>query len=301
MCGICGEFKFKERPFDDLKLTGLMDSIASRGRDSKGTFKNSDVFLGHHRLSIIDTSKKSNQPMVIENYVIVFNGIIYNYKDIRKKLIAKGHVFKSVGDTEVIIRSYIEYGDKCVDHFDGVFSFCIYNSINKNIFLARDRIGIKPLYYSINDNELIFSSSMTGILKNRNNYEINPIALHYQFTLHSVVPAPHTIIKGINKLEPGHTLNVNKSGHAYLNKYFDINETELINYKEDEIISNIDVLLNNAVEKRLNIADVPVGILLSGGLDSSLITAISKKYKEKLNTFSIGFDTINDEIGNEFY
>ena len=301
MCGICGEFKFKERPFDDLKLTGLMDSIASRGRDSKGTFKNSEVFLGHHRLSIIDTSEKSNQPMVIENYVIVFNGIIYNYKDIRKKLIAKGHVFKSVGDTEVIVRSYIEYGDKCVDHFDGVFSFCIYNSINKNIFLARDRIGIKPLYYSINDDELIFSSSMTGILKNRNNYEINPIALHYQFTLHSVVPAPHTIINGINKLEPGHTLNVNKSGHAYLNKYFDINETELINYKEDEIISNIDVLLNNAVEKRLNIADVPVGILLSGGLDSSLITAISKKYKEKLSTFSIGFNTINEEIGNEFY
>jgi asparagine synthase (glutamine-hydrolysing) len=142
---------------------------------------------------------------------------------------------------------------------------------------------------------------MTGILKNRNNYEINPIALHYQFTLHSVVPAPHTIIKGINKLEPGHTLNVNKSGHAYLNKYFDINETELINYKEDEIISNIDVLLNNAVEKRLNVADVPVGILLSGGLDSSLITAISKKYKEKLSTFSIGFNTINEEIGNEFY
>ena len=301
MCGICGEFKFKERPFDDLKLTGLMDSIASRGRDSKGTFKNSEVFLGHHRLSIIDTSEKSNQPMVIENYVIVFNGIIYNYKDIRKELIAKGHVFKSVGDTEVIVRSYIEYGDKCVDHFDGVFSFCIYNSINKNIFLARDRIGIKPLYYSINDDELIFSSSMTGILKNRNNYEINPIALHYQFTLHSVVPAPHTIINGINKLEPGHTLNVNKLGQTYLNKYFDINETELINYKEDEIISNIDVLLNNAVEKRLNIADVPVGILLSGGLDSSLITAISKKYKERLNTFSIGFNTINDEIGNEFY
>ena len=301
MCGICGEFKFKERPFDDLKLTDLMDSIASRGKDSKGTFKNSDVFLGHHRLSIIDTSEKSNQPMVIENYVIVFNGIIYNYKDIRKKLIAKGHVFKSAGDTEVIVRSYMEYGDKCVDHFDGVFSFCIYNSINKNIFLARDRIGIKPLYYSINDDELIFSSSMTGILKNRNNYEINPIALHYQFTLHSVVPAPHTIINGINKLEPGHTLNVNKSGYAYLNKYFDINETELINYKEDEIISNIDVLLNNAVEKRLNIADVPVGILLSGGLDSSLITAISKKYKERINTFSIGFNTINEEIGNEFY
>jgi len=301
MCGICGQFKFKEMSFDDSKLTKLMSSISNRGRDSNGTFKNIDVFLGHHRLSIIDISEKSNQPMIIENYVIVFNGIIYNYKEIRKKLIDKGHHFKSFGDTEVIVRSYIEYGDRCVDYFDGVFSFCIYNTIKKNIFLARDRIGIKPLYYSVNNNEFTFSSSMTGILKNRDHYEINPIALHYQFTLHSVVPAPHTIIDGINKLEPGHTLNVKKSGQTYLKKYFDIHETELKNYNDSEIIDSIDVLLNNSIEKRLNVADVPVGILLSGGLDSSLVTAISKKYKERLNTYSIGFNTVNDEVGNEFY
>jgi asparagine synthase (glutamine-hydrolysing) len=301
MCGICGEFKFNGKSFNDVKLTNLMSSISNRGRDSKGTFKNTDIFLGHHRLSIIDTSDKSNQPMVIENYVIVFNGIIYNYKDIRQKLIAKGHVFKSTGDTEVVIRSYIEYGDKCVEYFDGVFSFCIYNLIKKNIFLARDRIGIKPLYYSINDSELVFSSSMKGILSNKDKIEINPVALNYQFTIHSMVPAPHTIIDGINKLEPGHILNVTKSGETLLKKYFDVNNLELKNYNDNEIINNIDVLLNNAVEKRLNIADVPVGILLSGGLDSSLITAISKKYKEELNTYSIGFNTINDEIGNEFY
>ncbi len=301
MCGICGEFKFNGKSFNDVKLTYLMNSISNRGRDSKGTFKNTDIFLGHHRLSIIDTSDKSNQPMVIENYVIVFNGIIYNYKDIREKLIHKGHNFKSSGDTEVIIRSYIEYGDKCVDHFDGVFSFGIYDLTKKNIFLARDRIGIKPLYYAVNNNELVFSSSMKGILNYKENIEINPVALHYQFTVHSVVPAPHTIIDGINKLEPGHTLNVNKSSKISINKYFDVNDVKLKNYNDDEIINNIDILLNNAVEKRLNIADVPVGILLSGGLDSSLITAISKKYKEEINTYSIGFNSINEEIGNEFY
>ena len=301
MCGICGEFKFNGKSFNDVKLTNLMSSISNRGRDSKGTFKNTDIFLGHHRLSIIDTSDKSNQPMVIENYVIVFNGIIYNYKDIRQKLIAKGHVFKSTGDTEVVIRSYIEYEDKCVDHFDGVFSFCIYNLTKKNVFLARDRIGIKPLYYSIDNSQLVFSSSMKGILSSKGKIEINPIALNYQFTIHSMVPAPHTIIDGIKKLEPGHTLNVTKSGESHLHKYFDINNIELKKYSDDEIINNIDTLLNNAVEKRLNIADVPVGILLSGGLDSSLITAISKKYKEELNTYSIGFNTINNEIGNEFY
>ena len=301
MCGICGEFKFNGKSFNDVKLTNLMSSISNRGRDSKGTFKNTDIFLGHHRLSIIDTSDKSNQPMVIENYVIVFNGIIYNYKDIRQKLIAKGHIFKSTGDTEVVIRSYIEYGDNCVEHFDGVFSFCIYNLTKKNIFLARDRIGIKPLYYSIDNSELVFSSSMRGILSNKDKIEINPIALNYQFTIHSMVPAPHTIIDGIKKLEPGHTLNVTKSGETHIHKYFDVNNVDLKKYSDDEIINNIDVLLNSAVEKRLNIADVPVGILLSGGLDSSLITAISKKYKEELNTYSIGFNTINNEIGNEFY
>jgi asparagine synthase (glutamine-hydrolysing) len=301
MCGICGVFKFNEESFNDVKLTNLMKSISNRGKDSKGIFKNTDIFLGHHRLSIIDTSDKSNQPMVIEDYVIVFNGIIYNYKDIRKKLIAKGHIFKSTGDTEVVIRSYIEFGDKCVELFDGVFAFCIYHLIKKNIFLARDRIGIKPLYYSINDNQLVFSSSMKGILSNKDKIEINPIALNYQFTIHSMVPAPYTIIDGINKLDPGYTLNVTRSGKTRLNKYFDVNNVELKQYDDDEIINTIDILVNNAVEKRLNIADVPVGILLSGGLDSSLITAISKKYKEELNTYSIGFNTINNEIGNEFY
>jgi asparagine synthase (glutamine-hydrolysing) len=301
MCGICGEFRFNKSQFDDVKLTKLMDSIASRGNDSKGTYKEENIFLGHHRLSIIDTSDKSNQPMKINDLVIIFNGVIYNYKKLRKNLITKGHVFNSSGDTEVIIRLYIEYGSECVNYLDGVFSFAIYDTKKNNLFLARDRIGIKPLYYTLDNNEFRFSSSMNGLINKNEKPQINPIALHYQFTLHSVVPAPHTIISGIHKLEPGHTLKITQSGESYLNKYFDINEVEIKNHKEQEITERSTYLLKNAVEKRLNIADVPVGILLSGGLDSSLITALAKKFKEQIDTYSIGFNTVNQEVGNEFY
>ena len=142
---------------------------------------------------------------------------------------------------------------------------------------------------------------MQGIIKNMNSAQINPIALNYQFTLHSVVTAPYTIISDINKLEPGHTLTISKSGGLIKNKYFDANQIGLSDYSHDEINENLTSLINSAIEKRINVADVPVGILLSGGLDSSLITAIAKNYKEELNTFSIGFNTIVDEKGDEFY
>jgi len=301
MCGICGEFRFNKSQFDNVKLTKLMDSIASRGNDSKGTYKEKNIFLGHHRLSIIDTSDKSNQPMKINDLVIIFNGVIYNYKELRKNLITKGHIFNSSGDTEVIIRLYIEYGSECVNYLDGVFSFAIYDTKKNNLFLARDRIGIKPLYYTLDNNEFRFSSSMNGLINKNEKPQINPIALQYQFMLHSVVPAPHTIISGIHKLEPGHTLKITQSGESYLNKYFDINEVEIKHPKEQEITERSAYLLKKAVEKRLNIADVPVGILLSGGLDSSLITALAKKFKEQIDTYSIGFNTVNEEVGNEFY
>jgi len=142
---------------------------------------------------------------------------------------------------------------------------------------------------------------MNGLINKDENIQLNPMALQYQFTLHSVVPAPHTIISGIQKLEPGHTLKITQSGESYLNKYFDINEVEIKDKKEQDIIYHSTYLLKKAVEKRINIADVPVGILLSGGLDSSLITALAKKFKEQIDTYSIGFNTVNEEAGNEFY
>lgn len=278
-----------------------MDSISARGNDSQGRYIDDDVFLGHHRLAIIDTSNKSNQPMQVEKYVIVFNGVIFNYRELRSALLKKGHSFSSSGDTEVIIRSYIEYGSDCVNYLDGVFAFCIYDMENKKLFLARDRIGIKPLYYLHESGQLYFSSHMKGIIKNMVKKKVNPIALNYQFMLHSVVPAPHTIIDNIQKLEPGHTITVHKSGRIDKARYFNIDEIQLSKYNTQEIYENISSLLTAAVEKRICVADVPVGVLLSGGLDSSLITAISKEYKNNLNTYSIGFETINNEEGNEFH
>ena len=278
-----------------------MDSISARGNDSQGRYIDDDVFLGHHRLAIIDTSNKSNQPMQVEKYVIVFNGVIFNYRELRSALLKKGHSFSSSGDTEVIIRSYIEYGSDCVNYLDGVFAFCIYDMENKKLFLARDRIGIKPLYYLHESGQLYFSSHMKGIIKNMVKKKVNPIALNYQFMLHSVVPAPHTIIDNIQKLEPGHTITVHKSGRIDKARYFNVDEIQLSKYNTQEIYENISSLLTAAVEKRICVADVPVGVLLSGGLDSSLITAISKEYKNNLNTYSIGFETINNEEGNEFH
>ena len=301
MCGICGEFKFTNKSFDNKKLDNLMNSISMRGKDSKGTYLDDDIFLGHHRLAIIDISDKSNQPMRIDKYVIVFNGVIFNYPLIKKNLEQKGHTFKSTGDTEVIIRSYMEYGSKCVKHLDGVFAFCIYDIEKKTIFLARDRIGIKPLYYLKENDQIYFSSHMKGITKNMETKEIDPVALNYQFTLHSVVPAPYTIIKNVKKLDPGCTMTITKTGVINKESYFNINDIQLSDYSNDEINENISLILSSAIKKRINIADVPVGILLSGGLDSSLITAISKEYKDKINTYSIGFETINNEEGNEFY
>jgi len=301
VCGICGEFKFTNKSFDNKKLDNLMNSISMRGKDSKGTYLDDDIFLGHHRLAIIDISDKSNQPMRIDKYVIVFNGVIFNYPLIKKNLEQKGHTFKSTGDTEVIIRSYMEYGSKCVKHLDGVFAFCIYDIEKKTIFLARDRIGIKPLYYLKENDQIYFSSHMKGITKNMKTKEIDPVALNYQFTLHSVVPAPHTIIKNVKKLDPGCTITISKTGVLNKKRYFDINNIQLFDYSNKEIDENISSLLSSAIKKRINIADVPVGILLSGGLDSSLITAISREYKDKINTYSIGFETINNEEGNEFY
>ena len=272
-----------------------------RGKDSRGTYLDDDIFLGHHRLAIIDISDKSNQPMRIDKYVIVFNGVIFNYPLIKRNLEKRGHTFKSTGDTEVIIRSYIEYGSECVKHLDGVFAFCIYDIEKKTIFLARDRIGIKPLYYLKENDQIYFSSHMKGITKNMKTKEIDPVALNYQFTLHSVVPAPHTIIKNVKKLDPGCTITISKTGALDKKRYFDINDIQLSDYSNNEIDENITSLLSSAIKKRINIADVPVGVLLSGGLDSSLITAISREYKDKINTYSIGFETINNEEGNEFY
>jgi len=304
MCGICGEIRFKDTRVDESKMRHMMKSIAKRGPDHSDEYQHNNVYLGHRRLSIIDISSKSHQPMVDEKSkkAIVFNGVIYNYKEIRELLLKKGYIFSSDGDTEVILKSYDYYGEDCVKYLDGVFSFCIYDPNTRELFLARDRLGIKPLYYKLDSKYFAFASN-TKALIGRNDSEINHESLHYQFTLHSVVPAPNTILQNVHKLEPGHSVKVMPNGKILKNKYYTLDDIKINhNIKENEIIEESERLLMSAIKKRFYTADVDVGVLLSGGLDSSLIVAMAAKSKlSKINTFSIGFPTINDEVGNEFY
>tara|TARA_Y100000766_G_scaffold131840_1_gene113369 strand:- start:635 stop:2434 length:1800 start_codon:yes stop_codon:yes gene_type:complete len=304
MCGICGEIRFDGAVIDQYTKDSMMDAISARGPDNSGHYSNQSIFLGHHRLSIIDTSDKSNQPMVDEqlSLIIVFNGVIYNYVSLRKDLEKRGYVFESSGDTEVILKAYHFYGEKCVEYLDGVFAFCIYDLKNKKTFIARDRFGIKPMYYKINKKYFSFSSSMQSLIS-KDIGDINQDAINYHFFLHSVVPAPHTLFDNIFKLKPGHIILINNNGQIESKKYYSIDKLPITTFaSEGEIIEAIDYCLLNAIRKRLSISDVPVGILLSGGLDSSLIAAIASRHKlAEINTFSIGFQTINQEQGDEFF
>ncbi|MEC7832464.1 MAG: N-acetylglutaminylglutamine amidotransferase [Pseudomonadota bacterium] len=306
MCGICGEIRFDNRGVNRETSKRMVETIARRGPDNEGLFFHNQIFLGHRRLSIIDVTEKSHQPMTDHslNLTIVFNGVIYNYKELRNRLKKEGYSFFSDGDTEVILKSYHFYGEECVNHFDGVFAFCIYDTNKQTFFISRDRLGIKPLYYTLNDNFFRFSSNTKSLINSQNNQiEIDKTSLHYQFTLHSVVPAPKTIIKNINKLEPGHNLTITLDGKTENKKYYSFNHINLdSSIKEEDALEEIERLIALSIKKRLNTSDVPVGVLLSGGLDSSLITAIAAKHcNSNINTFSIGFPSIENEGGDEFH
>ena len=303
MCGICGELRFNNTEITNVRIQEMLESIASRGPDNTGQYKDDNIFLGHKRLSVIDISSKSNQPMEENNLVIVFNGVIFNYKELRNFLIKEGYKFSSDGDTEVILKCYEHYGEKLVHHLDGVFSFSIYDKQKNELFCARDRLGIKPFYYNYTQDIFSFSSNTKSLLKNEEDISLDKASLHHQFTLHSVVPAPNTIISDIHKLEPGSYMKINSKGQISKHQYYSFNNIGLnTRISEKEIINETEKLLLKAIEKRFYTADVDVGVLLSGGLDSSLIVAMAAKLDlSKVNTFSIGFPTIENEEGNEFY
>ena len=303
MCGICGELRFNNTEITNVRIQEMLESIASRGPDNTGQYKDDNVFLGHKRLSVIDISSKSNQPMEDKNLIIVFNGVIFNYKELRNFLIKEGYKFNSDGDTEVILKCYEHYGEKLVNHLDGVFSFSIYDKQKNELFCARDRLGIKPFYYKYTKDIFSFSSNTKALLKNEKDLSLDKASIHHQFTLHSVVPAPNTIISDIHKLEPGFYMKINSKGQISKHQYYSFNNIKLnTRISEKEIIDETERLLLKAIEKRFYTADVDVGVLLSGGLDSSLIVAMAAKLDlSKVNTFSIGFPTIENEEGNEFY
>jgi len=303
MCGIAGEFRFDNQAPDAATMARMLAKLERRGPDAEGQHAEGAMRLGHRRLAIIDLSLRSGQPMVDQatGTALVFNGTLYNYPELRAELIARGHVFHSDGDTEVILRAYLEWGEVCVERLHGMFAFAIWN--REELFLARDRLGIKPLYYSENLGGFRFASTPQALLAAGGvDTGIDAVALHHLFTLHAVVPAPRTIFNGIRKLAPGTTLTVNARGELAHRKYWSLKaQRPAAPRSEAEWTEAIHTSLRQAVKKRIEIADVKVGVLLSGGLDSSLLVALlAEQGVPDLMTFSVGFEDQPEERGNEF-
>lgn len=308
MCGIAGELRLDGGRPDMEAVLRMSARLARRGPDAEGAWQEGPVAFAHRRLAIIDLSERSRQPMVdaSSGLSLVFNGTIYNYPELRAILHGRGHEFFSDGDTEVILRAYAEWGEDCVGRLSGMFAFAIWDSRRQKLFLARDRIGIKPLYFSRTEKHFRFASNMQALLAAKTvNTEIDPVALHHQFTLHAAVPPPFTILKGIRKLEQGTTLSIDINNNGVRiaeRRYWSLKAqrpaTPLTEHQWTEAIHES---LRAAVKKRSQIADVKVGVLLSGGLDSSLLVALlAEQGISDLMTFSIGFEDHPEEKGHEF-
>lgn len=304
MCGICGQISFNIAKPKVIDIKKMLAKLANRGPDFSDTFFLDNIAFGHSRLAIIDLSTFANQPMVDKELglTIVFNGTIYNYKKLRQELIAKGYNFFSRSDTETIIKAYHLWGEDCVQNLDGMFAFCIYHHKNKTLFLARDRMGIKPLYFTKNNNYFSFASNTQALLALDNiDKTINKKALQLQLSLHAVIPAPDTILSTVKKVKPATTITINQKGEIIEKTYWQPQAKRLKNITDAEYITTTYDLLIKAVTKRIDASDVPIGVLLSGGLDSSLIVALLAEANHKdIRTFSIGFEDIKDETGSEF-
>ncbi len=305
MCGISGELRL-DGGEPDLALMGrMLTRLARRGPDHEGTWSDGPLLFGHRRLSVIDLSDRSNQPMIDPELglALVFNGAIYNYRELRRELQAKGYRFFSEGDTEVILKAYAEWGEQCVEHLIGMFAFALWNLRERTLFLARDRLGIKPLYYSRTPCAFRFASNSQALLAAPDvDTAIDPVALHHQLTLHAVIPAPRTLLQGVRKLAPATTLTIDAQGNERSRTYWRLTAQRPAQPRtEAEWTQAVHDALRLAVRRRLDIADVPVGVLLSGGLDSSLLVALlAESGVRDLLTFSVGFEDQPEEKGSEF-
>lgn len=297
MCGIVG-FIANER--QDITVEKMLEVQAYRGPDDRGVFveqlDESYVHLGHNRLSIQDLSSHGHQPFVSDcgAYTIVFNGEVYNFKSIREELEKLGQRFVSQSDTEVILYAYKVWGMECLEKFIGMFVFSILDKKQNKMFLVRDRVGVKPLYYYDDGVNFLFSSEMKSFHAHPSfKKELNKEVLPYYFQF-GYIPAPYSIYKNTYKLEPGEVLELRITDHGLRkSKYWSVDScynAEKFDKSEAEVLEDLEDLLTDAVEQRM-ISDVPVGVFLSGGYDSSLVTAVlSKNFDRKLHTYTIGFE-----------
>ncbi len=302
MCGIVGLISFSSESFIHKEtFSKMVDALEHRGPDDKGIFIDKNIYLGHRRLSILDLSKAGQQPMkaLNNNVWIIHNGEVYNFKELKGILQRKGYKFKSNTDTEVILNSYLEWGIKCIEKFRGMFAFAIYDKSKNKIFIVRDRLGIKPLYYTFYQNKFIFASEIKSILlypgfpRDYSKYGISSY-LSYRYPIKNL-----TMYKNIYSLEPGHYIEIDLNTKSYcIKQYWELPILRDIEDKgEDYYINNIREILNESVKYRM-ISDVPFGAYLSGGLDSSIVVAIMSKFSQlPIKTFTIGFE---EEGFNEF-
>ncbi len=297
MCGIAG-FISISKIWDKSDLIRMTQSLSHRGPDAEGFYFNNGIGLGHKRLSIIDLSATANQPMnsICGNYIIIYNGELYNYKEIAKNLNVE---LRSNSDTEVVLEAFKKWGYKCLDFFNGMFAFAIFDLSNRRLFIARDRMGIKPLFYFFNGKDFAFASELKALKKLRKNigFDVNNTAIQ-QFLHLGYIPHPNTIYKQVLKFPAGSYAAIDQSKMDIKTYWSPLNEIKKDKIKIDinEATHEFEGLLNDAVKIRL-MSDVPFGTFLSGGIDSSLVTALAQKNSTRpINTFTIGFE---EEAFNE--
>ncbi|MGH3782413.1 MAG: N-acetylglutaminylglutamine amidotransferase [Pseudonocardiaceae bacterium] len=304
MCGIAGEIRFDKAPADVDAVTTMTAALHRRGPDGWGIHAGGATALGHRRLKIIDLSERATQPMVDPELGLaaVFNGCIYNYRELRGELGAAGYRFFSDSDTEVLLKAYHRWGTSCVDHFLGMFAFAVLERDSGRLALGRDRLGIKPLYLSQTPSRLRFASTLPALLAAGGvDTAIDPVGLHHYLSFHSVVPAPRTILTGMQKLPPATVRTVHPDGRHEDREYW---RPAFSRGGRGRNITDwpgavLDAL-RLAVQRRM-VADVPVGVLLSGGIDSSLVVALlAEGGHQRLRTFSVGFEAAAGESGDEF-
>ena len=290
MCGICGIFNKTDQPVNRKLLKNMTAIIQHRGPDGEGYFVNGEIGLGHRRLSILDVEGGA-QPICNEDgrLQIVFNGEIYNFIELRAELKAFGHHFKTNSDTEVIVHAYEQWGNDCVKRFNGMFSFALWDEVRKQIFLARDHLGIKPLYYIELKNCILFGSEIKSLLQDPAcpcNVDVEALSELFTFRY---VPSPKTLFKGIRKLPPGHRMIISTQG-IEVERFWGWVPQIRKKYNEKALIEEYQYLLEDAVRLQLR-SDVPLGLFLSSGIDSGTLLAIMSKYSsEPVQAFTIGFE-----------
>lgn len=292
MCGIAGIYSLKHTPIPDAWIGNALTQLNKRGPDNTAFYNIGSALLGHARLSIIDTSASANQPFTeeTERYTIIFNGEIFNFQSLRKDLESKGYHFKTSGDTEVLLKLFMHYGKDCQNMLNGFWAFAIYNHITKDIFISKDRYGIKPLYFAIENDHCFFASEMKAMFQFPFDKQIDREALSTYFQL-NYIPGPLSIVKQIKKLLPGHYMEI-KNGivetHQYYKIPYDYQKIKANNEPYEQQKKRFLETFEDAVRLRL-IADVPLGAFLSGGIDSSAVVSMATKHTPNLDTFSIGF------------